>query len=173
MRRSGFKPKRPAAPPDDRESRLSARAERALAAPAIAPRAARVADMGNPITGVPKTVAHRNPHLLALARGKPCLLQIPGVCNNDPATTVACHSNASYHGKAGARKADDQHTVWGCYACHCWLDAGPASHDKKEDAFERAHERQFVQWYGIAYGNIGQSEKDRAAARWALDLLIE
>jgi hypothetical protein len=72
--------------------------------------------------GAPKTEPQRNPALLAMARGQRCLLQVPGVCQPDPTTTVACHSNQSVHGKAGARKADDHWHVHGCAACHRWLD---------------------------------------------------
>lgn len=47
----------------------------------------------------PKEPRQRNPHLLKMAQGEPCLLRIPGVCNGDSDTTVAAHSNQSAHGK--------------------------------------------------------------------------
>jgi hypothetical protein len=53
--------------------------------------------------GAPKTVQHRHPHLLSMARGQSCLLLVPGICNGDRSTVVAAHSNLSIHGKAGAR----------------------------------------------------------------------
>jgi len=53
------------------------------------------------LTAEPKTVARRNPHLLAMARGRACLLQVADVCNGDRETTVACHSNLTEHEKGG------------------------------------------------------------------------
>jgi hypothetical protein len=122
------------------------------------------------VAAMPKTEQHRNPHLLAMARGKPCLFRIPGVCNFDPATTVACHSNLGVHGKAGARKADDQYTAWGCFACHSWLDQGRADPLAKELAFMLAHLSQVAEWRAIA-GSTAADPKDCAAAQWALDHL--
>jgi hypothetical protein len=49
------------------------------------------------------------------ARGRECLLRLPGVCCGDAAKTVWAHSNSSRHGKGGALKA---HDVFGCYACY-------------------------------------------------------
>lgn len=117
----------------------------------------------------PKSVEHRNPHLLAMAAGMPCLLLVPGVCNHRQDTTVACHSNLSIHGKAGARKADDQYSVWGCAACHAWLDQGTAPAAQKERAFMEAHSRQVLAWRGIA--TFDPFLKDKRAAQWALERL--
>lgn len=118
----------------------------------------------------PKPVEHRNPALLAMARGKPCLLCVPGVCTMNRASVVACHSNLSIHGKAKSRKADDQYSVWGCGACHEWLDRGPAPRDAKTMAFTLAHLDQVLAWRRIA-GDMSYTPKDRAAAHWALCLL--
>jgi len=117
-----------------------------------------------------KTVAHRNPHLLSMARGRPCLFRIPGVCNFDPETTVACHSNSNAHGKAGARKADDEYSAWGCFACHSHIDQGKGDATVKELAFMDAHLAQVSEWQAIA-DSAAAHPKDRAAARWALDHL--
>lgn len=118
----------------------------------------------------PKTELHRNPHLLAMARGKPCLFRLPGICNFDPETTVACHSNSGAHGKGGARKADDQYSVWGCFACHSHIDQGKSDATAKEVAFMGAHLAQVCEWRAIA-ASAGADPKDIAAARWALDHL--
>lgn len=125
-------------------------------------------------TPQPKPVEHRNPALLAMARGKRCLLQVPGICNCPPATVVACHSNFSIHGKAGARKADDQYTVWGGGPCHRWLDQ-PIGHDgptkaEKQAVFMRAHLDQVLEWRRIV-GDMSYTPRERAAAHWALLLL--
>lgn len=125
---------------------------------------------------VPKTEPRRNPHLLTLAKGQQCLLRIPGVCVGYSRTVVACHSNLSRHGKGGARKADDHYTVWGCMACHIWLDQGGACAADKEAAFERAHREQRLRWAEIAFDPYGSGlypPKGRAAARWAFDQCCE
>lgn len=144
-------------------------------------RAERIANQRPPMTlhrgtmnggtsgqAVEKPQEHRNPHLLAMAKGMPCLLLVPAVCNHRQDTTVACHSNLSIHGKAGARKADDEFSVWGCSACHAWLDQGKAAAELKERVFMEALARQVQAWRGIATHT--PFLKDRAAAQWALDM---
>lgn len=125
---------------------------------------------GGTLAAAPKTIAHRNQRLLDLARGKPCLLCIEGVCCGDSATVVACHSGSSKHGKAGARKADDQYSVWGCATCHRWLDEGPGHGWIGELAFESAHARQVAEWSRMV-GNMAVPPADRRAIHWALALL--
>lgn len=119
----------------------------------------------------PKTVELRNPRLLRMARGKECLLQVPGVCNGDRSTTVACHSNLAEHGKSGARKADDQNSVHGCGACHSWLDQGPASYEEKRAVFLLALRRQTQVWR-IMVADTSVPAADRDAATWALRYLV-
>ena len=116
----------------------------------------------------PKTAPKRKPALLEMAKGKPCLLGVPGICRGGTDTTVACHSNLSIHGKAGARKADDQYSVWGCMACHAWLDQGRATAAQKEAVFMAAHNRQVMAWRQIAAGQNGKAQR---AAAWALNEL--
>lgn len=58
----------------------------------------------------------------ASARNEQCTLQIPGVCNRDPATTVWAHSNCAEHGKAVGMKFDDRFGAYACYACHMVYD---------------------------------------------------
>lgn len=118
----------------------------------------------------PKTMEQRNPHLLAMARGKRCLLCVPGICDCKPASVVACHSNFAIHGKSGARKADDQFSVWGGMSCHRWLDQGPAPYEQKLAVFMRAHLDQVLEWRRMV-GDMSYPPKDRAAAHWALCLL--
>jgi hypothetical protein len=119
---------------------------------------------------VPKSEPHRNRALLDMARDRPCLLRVDGVCNGDTATTVACHSNLWIHGKAGARKADDQYSVWGCIACHRWLDQGKATFLRKEHVFMLGHLSQVLEWRRVAV-DPSEPPKFRKAAQWALDLL--
>lgn len=117
-----------------------------------------------------KTKAKRCPALLEMANGRPCLLHIPGVCNGRTDTTVACHSGLSIHGKAGARKADDCYSSFGCAACHSWLDQGPAPRAVKEAAFMAAHLRQVIEWRRVMQDPT-EPDRFRRAARWALDEL--
>ena len=96
-------------------------------------------------------------------------MRVPGVCNDDRETTVAAHSNLHEHGKAGARKADDQYSVWACARCHSWLDSSySATLEEKRAAFELAHVRQQHAWTKIA-ADPARSERERAAAQWALE----
>lgn len=161
-RGSGFKRRLPPAP-----ERNTARGLLALAAPArrgtyAAPPAA---------AAVPKTPRREIPHLLAMARGRPCLLRVRGVCNHDPATTVAAHSNWREHGgKGGARKADDCYSAWACSACHAWLDQGGADGELKKVTFMLAHLSQVAHWRAIA-ADITSKPRDRAAALLALEHL--
>lgn len=119
----------------------------------------------------PKPEPKRNRALLDMANGQACLLRVPGVCNGDNRTTVACHSNWAEHGKAGARKADDCYSVWGCAACHAWLDQGKAHHQEKRRAFDAAFAWQREIWLQIVAGLLDSTPKDRRAAAWALDQL--
>lgn len=119
---------------------------------------------------IPKTTAQRNPHLLKMARGRDCLMNVPGVCSYNPETVVAAHSNSHMHGKAGARKADDCYSVWACHACHSWLDQGQGAQNREmaQAYWDSAMLRQVIEWGKIA--KTGKP-KDREAAQWALDLL--
>jgi len=60
--------------------------------------------------------------LRKLARGKPCLLRIPGVCVDSPSheTTVLCHVRIA--GTGMGRKPVDLAGIHGCAACHDALD---------------------------------------------------
>ena len=114
-----------------------------------------------------KTVEHRNPTLLAMARGKPCLFRLPGICNYDPATTVACHEN---QGKGMGIKASDARSAQGCSACHEAYDRGPAMRDVKREWFYAAFRRQLLEWQRVV-GDLSELPRSRRAAHWALCLL--
>lgn len=117
-------------------------------------------------TACPKPVEHRNPALLAMARGKRCLFQIPGICNNDPRTTVACHEN---QGKGMGTKASDAKSAQGCSACHEAYDRGPALREVKRGWFLVAHGRQIFEWQRVV-GDLSEPPRARNAAHWALML---
>lgn len=129
---------------------------------------------GGTTAPAPKTSAYRDPVLLEMARGRPCLLLVPAVCTHRVDQTVACHSNLSIHGKGERRKADDCYSVWGCAACHRWLDqpvghSGP-SYEQKREAFIQGLQRQQAAWRQILT-MIDEPERFRRAARRALELL--
>jgi hypothetical protein len=55
------------------------------------------------------------------ARGRPCMIRMPGVCNGDPETTVLCHLRMA--GITGiGMKANDFLGAWGCSECHRYVD---------------------------------------------------
>jgi hypothetical protein len=172
LRNSGFKKSLTVM---DREQRLEARAAR-MANLASAHRAAPPLAMGviERVVGAspaqPKSEPKRNPDLLAIAKGRECLLCPPGKCRCTPGTTVAAHSNLSIHGKSKGRKADDQFSVWAGFEAHSWLDAGSASAEEKEAAFMAAHLRQVNAWRFIAMDRT-EPVRFRRAAAWALDQL--
>lgn len=117
----------------------------------------------------PKTVEQRNPHLLAMARGKCCLFQLPGICNHDPRTTVACHQN---EGKGMAIKQNDHMSAAGCSACHEAYDRGQTRREIKRAWFAVAHGRQVLEWQRVV-GDMSHTPRERSAAHWALCLLEE
>jgi hypothetical protein len=120
---------------------------------------------------VEKTPRYVDQALTDAAQGRVCLLMVPAVCNHRTDTTVACHSNWSEHGgKGGHRKADDTYSVWGCHACHYWLDFGKASEGAKRDAFMTAHARQVLAWRLIAL-DPSEPPRFRRAAQRALEFL--
>lgn len=121
---------------------------------------------------LPKPEAMRNPTLLAMARGRECLLQFPGVAYHDISTVVACHSNLMRHGKAKGRKADDQYSVWGCATCHELLDQSRFSADRKEAIFMAALDRQREAWLEVST-NMLEERKTREAALWAIEKLTD
>ena len=52
------------------------------------------------------------------ARGQDCVLNIPGVCNHNPETTVLAH--VGHHGTA--KRNHDEDAVFACYPCHMAID---------------------------------------------------
>jgi len=60
-------------------------------------------------------------NLRKLARGQPCLIRVPQVCNGDAATTVLCHIRMNGLSGLGI-KAPDILATFGCSACHAVCD---------------------------------------------------
>jgi hypothetical protein len=118
--------------------------------------------------GFGKHEYYRDKKLLELAEGEACLLQVAKNClGGDGSTTVACHSNLLIHGKGRSIKADDHHSVWGCYHCHTWLDSSNTDYDTKNLAFQEAYNRQLHAWMDLA-DNITIRPWRREAARRVL-----
>ena len=118
---------------------------------------------GGVVASAPKPVPWRCPTLLDMARDRPCLMLVPGICNHRTDTTVAAHSNWGEHGKAKGRKADDCYSAWCCAACHTWLDQGGAPAGQKRAAFMAAHARQVLAWRQIATDPTEPARYRRAA----------
>lgn len=82
----------------------------------------------------PKRAARNaGPDYLAMCRGQPCYLLVPGVAVHPIDTVVPAHSNQSIHGKGMGLKALDIYSVPGCAACHHEIDQG--AHFTKAEKF--------------------------------------
>lgn len=66
----------------------------------------------------------RSTKVLNSARGQPCAMRLPGICNGNPETTVWCHLNGGAFGKGMGQKAHDILGFHGCSDCHRYLDTG-------------------------------------------------
>ena len=90
----------------------------------------------------------RSPKLLAAARGQDCTLRIPHVCNGNPDTVVAAHSNQLRHGKGGSLKAHDCFVAWACYSCHAEIDQGnKLRYEDKCEIWQRGNEETLLQMF--------------------------
>lgn len=123
------------------------------------------------VDGSPIVIAveprRENSALRDFAKGQPCMLQVPGHCNHNKATTVGCHSNWAEHGKGERRKADDHYMVWGCSGCHSWLDQLGASKEEKKSAFNAALVRQVAEYKkSLSCKNL--PARFSLAIKWAL-----
>lgn len=59
--------------------------------------------------------------LRALARGQPCQVRLPGICNGNPETTVLAHYRLAGLSGMGL-KPNDLQGAWACSACHTAID---------------------------------------------------
>lgn len=69
----------------------------------------------------------RSKKITQAAKGEQCTLQIAGVCNGNPETTVFCHFPDSSHGVG--IKATDFSGGFGCSACHDVVDGRVRSNE--------------------------------------------
>lgn len=63
---------------------------------------------------------YRSPALRKSAKGETCTLQIVGVCNHNPETTVLAH--LPDESKGMGRKSDDFVACFACSSCHDFID---------------------------------------------------
>ncbi|MGV8950125.1 MAG: nuclease domain-containing protein [Cypionkella sp.] len=66
----------------------------------------------------------RSQAVLDSARGAPCSVRFPGICNGNAETTVWCHLNGHAFGKGAGIKAHDIAGFAGCSSCHEYYDRG-------------------------------------------------
>lgn len=90
----------------------------------------------------------RSKRLLDSAKNQDCTLQLPNICNGNPETVVAAHSNQLRHGKGGALKAHDCFIAYACHACHAELDQGNKfDYETKNAYWQQAHEKTLLQMF--------------------------
>ena len=81
---------------------------------------------------------------LKRARGETCKVCIPGICNMNPDTVVAAHSNKGRHGKGMGKKAHDWYVAHACSDCHDAIDGRTHTHLsplEREELWQRGFER--------------------------------
>ena len=83
-----------------------------------------------------KNPSVRMPKLRAASRGAECMMQVPGVCNHDTATTVLAHSNEGDAGRGTGYKGHDWLGVNMCSDCHDFYDGRSLSVASNIDAQE-------------------------------------
>ena len=74
--------------------------------------------------------------LTRAARGKPCMLRLPG-CLGTTDTTVLCHIRYGSLGGLGL-KPPSIAGAWGCFSCHNLLDSRDGSLPREPDSWESA-----------------------------------
>ena len=60
-------------------------------------------------------------NLRKFAKGQPCMIRVPGVCNRNPETTVLAHYRMAGICGTGS-KPPDSLGAWSCSACHDAVD---------------------------------------------------
>lgn len=91
----------------------------------------------------PKRAARNaGPDYLAMCRGQPCYLLVPGVAAHPIDTVVPAHSNSLARGKGMGMKAPDIFTVPGCMECHSAIDSGKdLAKEERREIWEAAYIR--------------------------------
>lgn len=76
--------------------------------------------------------------LTETARNAPCLIRVPGICNYNPETTVACHYRSVSMGAGVGIKPSDILSAHGCSDCHSAID-GRVKTDFTRDELRLMH----------------------------------
>jgi hypothetical protein len=76
-------------------------------------------------------------NLRKLARGKPCMIRLPG-CNHDRSTTVLAHYRLAGYAGTGTKPDDFAFGSWSCSACHDLVD-GRVKTEHSRDVLRLAH----------------------------------
>lgn len=96
------------------------------------------------------------------ARGQPCHLRIPGVCNGNPETTVLCHIRRGHVAGMG-QKPPDCCGVFGCSECHDAMDGRVKSRYFSKASLDgyilEGHQRTLKFWWD--YGYLEATNADR------------
>jgi len=82
-----------------------------------------------------KQQRYESKYLRHSAKGQPCLVRIPSVCNHDPATVVLAHINGGGMGT----KTSDLFGAFCCSACHDLIDGRTRSAEFSRDEIELMH----------------------------------
>ena len=83
------------------------------------------------------------------------MVQIPDVCNRNPETVVAAHSNQLLHGKGMGIKAHDCYIAWACSACHAAIDQGNMSKEDKLYYWQQGFERTLLAMFMLGIVVVG------------------
>lgn len=86
-----------------------------------------------------KAIRIESKHIRNAARGEQCTLNIIGVCNGNPETTVLAHLPDESHGMG--RKSDDISAAFCCGACHDVLDGRVPWPDRFEESYREWYQR--------------------------------
>ena len=70
-------------------------------------------------------------NLRKLARGKPCMIRLPG-CNHDRGTTVLAHYRLAGYAGMGTKPDDFAFGAWSCSNCHSLVDGRTKAEHAKE-----------------------------------------
>ena len=99
-----------------------------------------------------KSPSIRMDKLRKSAKGQECFLRFAGICRGDTETTVLCH--IPHHGSKGMGYKPHDLGVFGCSACHDFLDAraGVTSRDPRMQRFYEAFYEQMI-WF-IQHGYL-------------------
>lgn len=180
LKRTAFKPRDTQAIArelSDRAEELSARRDamrKALIAGAPRVKRGVMARISSAVVSIPKEPRDKCAHLLAMAKGAPCLFWFVAGCRRDydtgeHCTTVKAHDNRLGANKGKGLKAHDWRSLDACEPCHTAYDQGRKhTREQKNAAYDEAYARQLAAWRVIAADPTAKP-KDRAAAQWAVE----